>query len=310
MRNSGQIAKGGIDIQMGNQSVDHLASGETAGPAHDQRDAPAVILEVALHQGERHAVIRGADDERIAGEPVAVQRIENLADGAIHVSRAGVKRGRIEAGFRSIGDRRRGKRVAWIVRRRRLGIFAVSLEEADIQEEGRAVSAAQEFHSAGGDIGSRSGFGMKNLVEADDLRIGGYVLQTCQHRTVPGRTERVQDVLVVIVQTEAAMRQAQHPVAVRALAGEESRPAGRARRSGAERAAEQHSLAGQALQIRRRDSVPERLQVAAGIVRMQINDVGFRGLRARLGAGNRGSSRGFQQEIAAGIGRSRHIQLL
>ena len=126
MRNSGQIAKRRINIQVRNQSVNHLAAGEAAGPAHDQRDTPAVVFQVALHEREGHAMIRRADDERVAGERVAIQRIENLADGAIRVSRAGVKSGRVEAGFRSVGNRCRRKRVAGVIGGRRLGIFAVA----------------------------------------------------------------------------------------------------------------------------------------------------------------------------------------
>ena len=75
-----------------------------------------------------------------------------------------MKRGCVEAGFRGVGNRCRGKRVAGVIGRRRLRIFAVGLEEANVEEEGRVVGAAQEFDSTGSDIGGRGGLGLKNLV--------------------------------------------------------------------------------------------------------------------------------------------------
>ena len=36
-------------------------------------------------------MIGGADDERIAGQAIAIHRIQNLADGEIQISRTGVE---------------------------------------------------------------------------------------------------------------------------------------------------------------------------------------------------------------------------
>ena len=102
----------------------------------------------------------------------------------------------------------------------------MSLKEAHIEEERLAVRAAQKLNSAGRYIGSRGGFRMKNFVEADGLWIGSDVLQSSQHGMISGRTQCVEYVLVVIVEAEAAMRQPEHPVAMRALAGQQRGTAG------------------------------------------------------------------------------------
>ena len=70
------------------------------------------------------------------------------------------------------------------------------------------------------------------------------------------------------------MGEPDHPVGVRPLAREQARAAPRARRRGAERLAEQQPLVGQPLDVRRRDRMPVRLDVAAGVVGVEVEDVG------------------------------------
>ena len=69
------------------------------------------------------------------------------------------------------------------------------------------------------------------------------------------------------------MRQPQHPVRVAVLAGQQRGAAAGADRRGGERLAEQQALVGETLDVRRRDLVAVRLDVAPGVVRMQVDDV-------------------------------------
>ena len=77
-----------------------------------------------------------------------------------------------------------------------------------------------------------------------------------QLRVVAGSPQRPDQVLVVVVEREAAVGEAHHPVGVAVLAGEQRGAAARARGRGAERVAEHHPLIGQPLDVRRRDLVP------------------------------------------------------
>src|SRR5690606_27582985 len=85
--------------------------------------------------------------------------------------------------------------------------------------------------------------------------------------------ERLGDVLVDVVEAEAAMRQAEHPGRVRALAGEEGGAAGRAGGRSGEGAAEEHTLFGKPLDAGRGHGVAVGLDVLARVVRMKKDDV-------------------------------------
>src|ERR1017187_1338112 len=91
---------------------------------------------------------------------------------------------------------------------------------------------------------------------------------------VPGLAKRVQHVPGVVGHGKSAMRQTEHAVAMRALSGEQRCPAGRAGGRRAERLAEQNALGGELLKIGSRNRVAIWLEVSAGIVRMEIDDVG------------------------------------
>jgi hypothetical protein len=60
---------------------------------------------------------------------------------------------------------------------------------------------------------------------------------------------------------------------VGALAGEQGGPRARADRGGTEGLAEEHALVGQVLDVRCRDRIPVGLHIAAGVVRVEIEDV-------------------------------------
>jgi len=80
------------------------------------------------------------------------------------------------------------------------------------------------------------------------------------------RAQGVDDMLAVVVEREAAVRQPKHPAAMRRLPGEQGGAAGRAGRRGAERLPEEQPLLRQLLKARGRNSVAIRLNIAPGVV--------------------------------------------
>src|SRR3712207_5334038 len=90
------------------------------------------------------------------------------------------------------------------------------------------------------------------------------------------------DVLAVVVQGEAAVGEPDHAVGVRVLPGQEARAAPGAGRGGAERLAEEHALLGEPLDVRGPYRVPVGADPAAGVVRVDVEDVGKVGQVLRL----------------------------
>ena len=127
----------------------------------------------------------------------------------------------------------------------------MGLEEADRQEERPLGGPAQQVDRDGGDVGGPRGRDLDHLVVADHVRLLRDVLLADQHRVVAGVAQRVHDVLLVVVQRPAPVGEAEHPVGVGVAAGEQAGAAGRARRGGAERLAEEHALLGEPLDARR-----------------------------------------------------------
>ena len=155
----------------------------------------------------------------------------------------------------------------------------MGLEEAAIEEEGSGRLAVEEGDRLGGDVGGLSGGGVQDLLVADLFGLGRDVLQAGEDRTVAGVAQGVNDVAAVVGHSEAAVRESEHSVLVGALSGEEGGAAGRAGGRGAEGAAEDDSVGGEAAQVRRGDGIPVGGEIAAGIVRVQVEDV------ERLGGG-------------------------
>ena len=114
---------------------------------------------------------------------------------------------------------------------------------------------------------------LDDVVVADVERVGGHVLLADQRARVARVAQRVDEVVVVVGEAVAAVRQTQHPVRVAVLAGQQRGAAAGADRRGGERLAEQQALVGEPLDVRRRDLVAVRLDVAPGVVRMQVDDV-------------------------------------
>src|SRR5947209_8269207 len=90
--------------------------------------------------------------------------------------------------------------------------------------------------------------------------------------------------MIVVVQSEAAVRESQHSVFVRALPGQQRGPARRACWSSIERLPEEHALPRQFLQIGSAHCVSVRLYIAARIMRVKVKNIGTLGSRT-LGRG-------------------------
>ena len=80
--------------------------------------------------------------------------------------------------------------------------------------------------------------------------------------------------LAVVVEAEAAVDEAHHARAVGRLAGKQRGAAGRAGGRGAKGLAEDHALIRNPLEVGRGDGVSIGLDVATGVVRVDVDDVG------------------------------------
>ena len=113
-------------------------------------------------------------------------------------------------------------------------------------------------------------------VVADVVRVGRHVLFADESRPVARVAEHVHDVPLGVSEPVAAMCEAEHAGGVRALAGQQggSRPG--AHRRGAEGLTEQHALVGQVLNVRRRHRIAVGLHISAGVMGMQVQNIGLR----------------------------------
>ena len=202
-----------------------------------------------------------------------VQRVEHRADALVERAGAGLEGGHVLAGRAACraGSAAAASRAC---RGPRSGAeLAVGLEEADRHEERLRSTVAQRLESRSARRRPRDGCRPRHLVVADHARVLGDVLLADQDRVVAGLAQRVDQVLAVVVERPAAVGEAEHAVVVAVLAGEQRRPAARAGRRRAERLAEQDALVGEQLDVRGRHLVAVGLHVAAGVVRVDVEDV-------------------------------------
>ena len=160
--------------------------------------------------------------------------------------------------------------------------FAMRLEETDAKPEGRFRLRADKV--GGGDMRMLALFGQNHVI-TDILRATvisppGKVLSAGQRGCITRRLERVNDMLLEIAQAKVAIGQPQHAGAVRRLPGQQGGAAGRAGGRGAVGSAEKQARFSQALQVGRWDGVAIRLQVAPGVVRVDVEDVGLGHVRS------------------------------
>ncbi len=261
------------EVDVRHERVGDLAAGEPARAAQDQHHADAAVGQRRLGAREGDAVVGGADDERVARKARVVERVEHRPDAAVERARAGGERGHVARASRPC--RAGSPAAARSARRRPTGWKNsrwVSKKPTD-RKNGSAGALRRMSIVTGATSSTRRRRDLDHPVVADDVGPLRDVLLADQRRVVADRAQRVDDVVGVVVQRPAAMREPEHAVGVGVLAGEQARAAGRARRGGAERLPEEDALLGQALDAGRRDGVAVRLHVAAGVVRVQVEDV-------------------------------------
>jgi hypothetical protein len=114
---------------------------------------------------------------------------------------------------------------------------------------------------------------LDHLVVADHLRVLRDVLLANQNRAVAGLAQGMDEVLAVVVQLPAAVGEAEQAVVVAVLAGEEGGPAAGAGGGGAEGVAEEYSLVGEQLDVRRRHREAIGLDVTPSVVGVNVENV-------------------------------------
>ena len=158
------------------------------------------------------------------------------------------------------------------------------LKEPDVQKERLLGRLLQEPRCCWSNLGNMISRGLDNFVVTNYRGILGDVLDAYESGAISMRPQCVQNVLLVIVQGKAAVRQPEHAIVVGTMPGQKAGAAGRARRRGAEWMPEQDPFAGKLLQVRRRDIESVGLNVPAGIVRMDVENIELAGFVRRLGA--------------------------
>jgi hypothetical protein len=151
----------------------------------------------------------------------------------------------------------------------------VRLEEADGEKERLRDRLAEYLDGDRRHRVDMSAIDLDHAVVADHVGALGDVLLADEDRVVAGGPQRVDDVLAVVVQRPAAVGEPEHSVRVPVLPGQQARPRRRTRRRGAEGLAKKDPLVRETLYVRRRDGMPVGLHVAAGVMRVHVEDVGW-----------------------------------
>ncbi len=272
---AGDVAEGRVDVEVADRRVDHLSRRE-AGPADDHHHPDAAVEEGRLGAGEGDAVVGRADDDRVLDQAEVVQGVEDCADPLVERAGAGLELGHVAARHLRVRQVRGRQRVEGVADRGRGGEFAVGLEEADRHEPGLRRRLAQRLDRQRGDELGVVLVDRDDLVVADHPGVERDVLLADQDRAVAGGAQRVDPVLLVVVQLPAAVGEAEHAVVVAVEPGEQAGATAGAGRRGAEGLPEEHPLVGQHLDVRRRHLEAVGLDEAAGVVRVDVEDVGLR----------------------------------
>jgi hypothetical protein len=172
-----------------------------------------------------------------------------------------------------VSGRLGGHDVVGLLRRGGSKPLAVGLEEADGEEEGPVAGALQYVEGHGHDVVGVVGGDLIDLVVADDVGSLGDVLLADERGPVAVLAQDVDDVVAIVVEREAAVGQADHPVGVGVLAGQQAGPAPRAGRGGAEGLAEDDALLGEPLDVRRPDRVAVGPDPSTRVVGVDVEDV-------------------------------------
>ena len=213
-----------------------------------------------------------ADDQGAVGEARAVQSVQHRADALVERARTRLESRHVLAGQRGVGQALGRLGVERVANRGWRREAPVCLEETDREEEG--LRRAVDRLGRGGH--TFSGMVRVDLVDlvvadrcADRRRCAARRSATSGSRPAAGRGSSARR------SRSATSRGGRGPASrsVAVLAGEERRAAARAGGRCAERLPEEHALVSQELDVRRRDAVAVRLDVAAGVVRVDIDDV-------------------------------------
>ena len=259
---------------MGDHRVDDPAAREAAGAAHDEHHSRAAVVQCRLRVRERQSVVGGAHDQRVVGEPLPVELVQDRPDALVERAGARLERRHVLTRGRGIREVLGGQRVEGVPDGCGGVEAPMGLEEAHRHEE-RAARGAQALDRGGRDVVRAIARHRQDLVIPDDVRVLGDVLLSDQYRVVAGLPQRMDEVLAVVVKRPTPVGQAQHPVVVAVLAGQQRRAATGAGGRRAEGLAKKHALVGQELDVRRRDLEPVWLHVPAGVVRVDVEDVGW-----------------------------------
>ena len=138
-----------------------------------------------------------ADHQRVAREPVGLQRAEHLPDAVVQDARARVIPRHVETRLGRIRNWYRRLKVAGVICRRGLRILAMCFEEADVEKEGLLWRPVQKRHGAWRYVNGAGRLWPRHFVVSDCVRLRSYVLHTREHGSVSGVAQRVDDVLLV-----------------------------------------------------------------------------------------------------------------
>ena len=252
---------------------------EAAGPAHDQHHADPAVGQRRLGAREREPVVGGEDHERVVGEVVLVERVEHRADALVERARARLVGGHVAPRLGRVGQVGRRQRVERVAHRGRLEVLAVGLEEADREEERLRRALGDQLQRRRRDLVDVVVVDVDDVVVAEHVRVAREVLLADERGPVAGVAQRVDEVVAVVVELEAAVGEARSSRSTCAHwpVSRHGAAAG-ARRRGAERLAEQQPLVGEPLDVRRRHLMAVGLDVAAGVVGVEIDDVRRHGI--------------------------------
>jgi len=269
----GDLAQGRIDVELGDHQIDDLAAVEPVRPAHDHHHPDAAVEQGRLGLREGEAVVGGADDQGVVCESTHVEAVQHRTDALVQRAHTRLEGGHVVAGDEVVGQvlgRQRIERVAHRVRRREV---PVGLEEPDRHEE-RLLRALHRVERARSDQPGEVRVETPDFVVADHPWVLRDVLLADEDGAVAGLLQRVDQVLAVVVELPAAMGESGHAVVVAMLTGQQGRTTSRAGRRRTEGPPEERALVGQQLHVRRRHRVAVGLDVAATVMRVDVEDVG------------------------------------
>ena len=193
------------------------------GPAHQQQHARSAVEEGRLGVREREAVVGRADDQRAVREAELMQGVEDRADALVEGAGARLEGRHVLAGRRRVGQVGAAA-ASRACRGPRSGPeLAVGLEEADRHEEGLRRRVAQRLDRDRGDVDGVIGCRPRSPRRSRSPPGPRRCAARRSGPTVAGGVQRVDQMLAVVVERPAAVREAEHAVVVAVLAGEQRR---------------------------------------------------------------------------------------